>query len=519
VVRPRGRDDSIVGGRKRLAEPRAAEDTPWPRSRDTWEDLTAVDVEACFRAMTSRDPRFDGRFVVAVPTTRVYCRPSCPAALPKPRNVRFYAHPAAAEEEGFRPCRRCRPELSPDLRTWPDTSRTVARAMRLITEGALDGDGGVASLADRLGVGDRHLRRLFAKHLGASPIAILQTQRIHFARRLLDETTLPITDLALRAGFSSIRRFNDVFRRTFAVAPSRVRSARSESDTGELRLRLPFAAPYDWAAMLAFLGPRAIPGVESVDDDRYRRSIEVGGVRTAIEVRHRPGDRQLELRILAPLPPDLLRVVGRTRLTFDVDSDPVRIARHLSRDRRLSSLVQRAPGLRLPGAWDPFELAVRAILGQQVSVRAASTLAGRLAARFGTAVKTPFADLTHCFPSPASLGDADLSGIGIPTARAETIRRVAGAVATGLLVLDGSRASGETVAALRRLRGIGDWTAQYIAMRALGEPDAFLKDDLGVRKALTKNGEPPSPGTIVRLAEAWRPYRAYGVLHLWRSLA
>jgi AraC family transcriptional regulator of adaptative response / DNA-3-methyladenine glycosylase II len=363
------------------------------------------------------------------------------------------------------------------------------------------------------------LRRLFAKHLGAPPIALAQTHRIHFARRLLDETMLSITDVAFAAGFSSIRRFNDLFRRTFAASPSNIRaSSRSRSDAGELRLSLPLAPPYDWDSMLAFLRIRATPGVESVDADAYRRSIEVDGVQTGIEVR--PGGRAscVELRILAPLPQDLLRVVGRVRRMFDLDGDPTRIARHLRRDRNLSDLVRKRRGLRLPGAWDPFELAVRAILGQQVSVRAATTLAGRIVDAHGAAVRLRLPGVTHCFPSPSRLHDVNLASIGLPAVRAEAIRNLAGAVVEGSLVLDGDRGLDETVKALRALPGIGDWTAQYIAMRAFGEPDAFPAGDLGVCKALSQSG-PLRPATIAAIAEAWRPYRAYAVMHLWRSLA
>jgi AraC family transcriptional regulator of adaptative response / DNA-3-methyladenine glycosylase II len=475
-----------------------------------------VDVQACLRAMASRDRRFDGRFVVAVRTTGIYCRPSCPAVLPRPENVRFFTHAAAAGEAGFRACHRCRPELSPEIR--PDTSRTVARAVRLITEGALDEDGGIADLATRLGVGDRHLRRLFAKHLGASPIALAQTRRTHFARRLLDETDLSITDVALGAGFSSVRRFNDVFRRTFSMPPSAVRSLRQRPQTGELRLRLPYVPPYDWASMIGFLRERAIPGVERVED-AYCRSIEVAGVEAGIEVRHEPRHHCLDLRILAPLPTDLLRIVGRVRRLFDLDCDPMRLARHLRRDTRLAGVVRKQPGLRLPGAWDPFELAVGAILDRQVPVRAASAMTGRVVSLCGTPATVGLSGITHCFPSASRLSEADLSSIGLPPERADAIRGVARAIVGRSLVLDGSRGLDETVAALCALPGIGDWTAQYIAMRALAEPDAFPAGDPRVRKALSANGKLPDRRAILRCAEAWRPFRAYAVLHLWRSLA
>jgi AraC family transcriptional regulator of adaptative response / DNA-3-methyladenine glycosylase II len=481
-------------------------------------DVPALDARACFRAMSSRDRRFEGRFVTAVRTTHVYCRPGCPAPLPKRQNVTFFQHAAAAEAAGYRPCRRCRPELSPELRLWPDTSRTVTRAIRLIAGGALDGGGTLDELVARLGVGARHLRRLFARHLGASPIALAQTRRVHFARRLLDETALPITDIALAAGFSSVRRFNDVFRRTFARAPSQVRTMRQLSEDGGVTLRLPFARPFDWDALLAFLSARAIPGVEAVADGAYRRSIDLDGTAAAIEVRHAAGEDWLRLRVLAASPIDLLRVVERVRRLFDLDCDPKRIASHLGRDKALGSLVRAHPGLRVPGAWDPFEMAVRAILGQQVSVRGASTLAGRIAVTFGAPSACGLSGVTHQFPAASRLAGADLRAVGMPATRAAAIQGLARAVAEHTLVLDGSQDLDTTVAALTALPGIGPWTAHYIAMRSLGEPDALPADDLGIRKALTRNGRRPSRAEILNAAEAWRPFRAYAVMHLWRSL-
>ena len=479
-------------------------------------DSPALDARACFRAMSSRDRRFEGRFVTAVRTTHVYCRPGCPAPLPKRQNVTFFPHAAAAEAAGYRPCRRCRPELSPELRPWPDTSRTVTRAVRLIAGGALDGEGTLDDLVTRLGVGERHLRRLFARHLGASPIALAQTRRVHFARRLLDETSLSMTDIALAAGFSSVRRFNDLFRRTFGRAPSAVRTNRHAAETADVALRLPFAPPFDWDALIAFLATRAIPAVESIADGAYRRSIDVEGTAAGIEVRLVAGEDSLRLRVLATLPIDLLRVVER-RL-FDLDCDPKRIASHLGRDKTVAGFVRAHPGLRVPGAWDPFEMAVRAILGQQVSVRGASTLAGRIARTFGVASACGLPGVTHHFPPASRLADADLRRIGMPAARAAAIQGLARAVADASIVLDGSRDLDTTVAALTTLPGIGPWTAHYIAMRALGEPDALPADDLGIKKALTRNGRRPTRAQILDAAEAWRPFRAYAVMHLWRSL-
>jgi AraC family transcriptional regulator, regulatory protein of adaptative response / DNA-3-methyladenine glycosylase II len=394
----------------------------------------------------------------------------------------------------------------------------VARAVRLIAEGALDGEGDLEALGTRLGVGGRHLRRLFARHLGASPIAVAQTRRVHFARRLLDETALSITDVALSAGFSSVRRFNDVFRRTFGMAPSDARSRHDRPETAEVRLRLPYVPPYDWDWMLAFLRTRAIPGVEAADERGYQRSIEIGGATAGFEVHRIPGEDCLSVRLVAALPSDLLVIVERIRWQFDLDCDPRQIARHFRRDSRLALAVRKHPGLRVPGAWDPFEMAVRAILGQQVSVKAASTLAGRLVEAFGVPATLDLAGVTHRFPAAARLADADIARIGIPAARAHAIRCLAAAVAGNVLPLDGSRELDATVHALRELPGIGPWTAEYIAMRALREPDAFPAGDLGVRKALAPDRK-LSQAEVLRMADPWRPFRAYAVMHLWRSLS
>jgi AraC family transcriptional regulator of adaptative response / DNA-3-methyladenine glycosylase II len=395
----------------------------------------------------------------------------------------------------------------------------VTRAVRLIAAGALDGNGTLEDLGARLGVGERHLRRLFAKHLGASPTSVAQSRRVHFARRLLDETTLPVTDVALSAGFSSVRRFNDVFRRTFAVPPTKARAVRRTRESDEVVLRLPFVPPYDWASMLGFLRLRAIPGVETAEDDVYRRGIELDAMNGGIEVRRVPGENCLRLRILAPFPVDLLRIAERVRRLFDLDCDPRQIARHFARDDRLADLVRKHPGLRVPGAWNPFEMSVRAILGQQVSVRGASTLAGRLADAYGLPATVPLTGITRHFPTADRLITADLEKIGLPHARADAIRNLARACSKPSLLLDGSGKLEETLAALNALPGVGDWTAQYIAMRALGEPDAFPAGDLGIRKALARNGHAPGTAEIIRRADAWRPFRAYAVMHLWRSLS
>jgi AraC family transcriptional regulator of adaptative response / DNA-3-methyladenine glycosylase II len=388
----------------------------------------------------------------------------------------------------------------------------------LIAEGVLDGDGTIEDLGSRLGVGARHLRRLFAQHLGASPVAVAQSRRVHFARRLVDETTLSVTDVALGSGFASVRRFNDVFRRTFGFSPSRTRSARRAQQSGPLTLRLPFVPPYDWRSMLAFLARRATPGVEVVEANAYRRSIEIDGNVIGLEVQNANDEHCLRLNVRAAPPVDLLRIVSRVRRLFDLDCDPRPIAEHFKRDAHLAAVVRRHPGLRLPGTWDPFELAVRAILGQQVSVTAASTLAGRVVGAFGLRVSIDLPGVTHLFPAPSRLADADIERLGVSSVRARAIRTLAQRIANQSLVLDRRQDVDATIHALNAMPGIGPWTTQYIAMRALHEPDALPAEDLGLRKALARNGDTPSRAEIIRHAERWRPFRAYAVIHLWKSL-
>ncbi len=472
-----------------------------------------LDEDTFYRAIASRDRRFDGRFVVAVKTTHIYCRPGCPARLPRRQNVTFYACAAAAEEAGFRPCMRCRPETSPGSPAAAGTSATVARALRLLCDGALD-DSDVDDLASRLGVGARHLRRLFAEHLGASPRAIALTRRVHFARKLVDETAMPMGEIAMASGFASIRRFNDAFRRTFHKPPRAVRrSVARDANDDALALTLPLRQPFDWEGLLAFLRPRATPGVEVVDATSYRRAVAIDAVCGAIEVTHVPGSSRVRLRVSTSLAPHLLAVAERVTRIFDLSADPHAIAAHLERDARLTPLVAARPGLRVPGAWDGFELAVRAVLGQQVTVAGATTLAGRLAATCGKRVTIAGApELTRVFPTAAVIARADLGAVGLTKARAEALRTLAIAVRSGAIALDGSRSVDETRAALCALRGIGPWTAEYVAMRALGEPDAFPSGDLALRKAMDA-----SERDLEARSNAWRPWRAYAAMHLWTS--
>jgi AraC family transcriptional regulator of adaptative response / DNA-3-methyladenine glycosylase II len=472
----------------------------------------------CYRVLGTKDRRFDGRFFVGVRTTGIYCRPICPAPLPKRENVTFFACAAAAEDAGFRPCLRCRPETAPGTPAWNGTSAVVSRALRLIDDGALD-DGRTDALASRLGIGERQLRRLFLQHLGAAPAQVARARRVHFARRLLDETDLAVTKVALASGFGSIRQFNDAIRATFKASPTELRRRRRKTPgDGDLTIRLAYRPPYAWDAMLAFLAGRATPGVETIADGTYRRTIRIDDEPAAIEVRPDPANTQVVLRIQATDHDGMIGIVDRVRRVFDLGADPHRIHANLRRDPRLGATVARLPGLRVPGAWDPFELAVRAVLGQQVTVRAATTLAGRLAERFGAPVELG-TGLTRLFPLPATLADAPVETIGIPRARGETIRALAAAVASGTLVLEAAQGTDDLAARLCALPGVGPWTAQYVAMRALGEPDAFPASDLGVRAALGNGGGPLSAKRAEAIAEAWRPWRAYAVMYLWQSLS
>ena len=474
--------------------------------------MPQLDEEACYRAVCSRDRRFEGRFVLAVTSTGIYCRPGCPARMPARRNVRFLPGPAAAESAGFRPCRRCRPDASPDSAAWNGTAATVTRALRLIDEGALD-TGGVESLGARLGMSGRHLRRLFLERLGATPKSVALTRRAHFARKLIEETGLSMGAVASAAGFGSVRRFNGVVKRTFRCAPGEFRRGTGVVAAG-IDLRLPHHPPLDWDGLLEFLAARAIPGVEAVEWGRYRRTIRAGAAPGLLEVAAAPDGRALLLRVAAPPGPGLDRIVRRVRRLFDLDADPLRIGEDLARDPLLAAAVRARPGLRVPGAWDGFETTVRAILGQQVSVRAATTRAGRLVAALGKPISSGRSGLTHLFPAAADLARADLSRLGLPGARRKCLAAVARAVASGSLHLDGAASLEDAVARLTALPGIGPWTAQYVAMRALGEPDAFPAGDLGLKRA-TGLGE----AELLKRAEAWRPWRAYAAIHLWRMHA
>lgn len=475
-----------------------------------------LDHEACYRAILSRDPRFDGRIFGGVKTTGIYCRPICPARTPKPENITFYPSAAAAEAAGFRACLRCRPETSPDLGAWKGSSSTVSRALGLIEAGALDG-GDVEALAARLGLGDRQLRRLFQQHLGATPVGVAQTRRVLLAKQLIHDTGLPMAQVALAAGFGSVRRFNETFQALYRRPPAslRRRSAGSEPADG-VTLRLRYKPPYDWDGLIAFLQLRAIPGVERVEANRYARTIELDGEMGTIAVAP-AGKDQLSVQVRFPRPSALPAILARVRRVFDLAADPVAIADHLSRDPDLAPRIACRPGLRVPGAWDGFELAIRAILGQQITVHAAVLLAGRLAADYGEPLPEAWAreGLTRAFPSPQRLAAADLSSLPMPGARSRALAAMA-AAAVADPALFGPRQDLDTaIKALKALPGIGEWTAQYIAMRQLREPDAFPAADIGLMRALETPAGRPSPAELLARAEAWRPWRAYAALHLW----
>jgi AraC family transcriptional regulator of adaptative response / DNA-3-methyladenine glycosylase II len=481
-----------------------------------------MDFEACRRAFATRDSRFDGRIFCGVKSTGIYCRPICPARTPKAENVTFYPSAAAAQEAGFRPCLRCRPESSPDLGAWRGTSNTVSRALALIEAGGLD-EGDVDGLAARLGVGERQLRRLFRQHLGASPVAVAQTRRVLLAKQLIHETRLPMAEVALASGFGSVRRFNETFQQLFDRSPGALRRSRagdvSAAGAG-VTVRLPYRAPYDWDSMIGFLAARAIPGVEAVTPRRYARTLEVDGARGVVIVTPGEGDA-LVAGIRFPKLKALPAVIARIRRVFDLAADPGHIGAHLSQDPVLAPLVAARPGLRAPGAWDGFELAVRAILGQQVTVGAARNLAVKLVEAYGPWIDDPAAaelGLTRIFPTPDRLVGQDIAALGMPRSRGAALEGLARTVAADPTIFTPRADLESAIAALSALPGVGEWTAQYIALRELREPDAFPSADVALLRTLTdENGRRPTPQDLLVRAEAWRPWRAYAAQHLWAA--
>jgi AraC family transcriptional regulator of adaptative response / DNA-3-methyladenine glycosylase II len=543
----------VVAARVQVRKPRDAATLP----RDDWEmdvdyDTLTLDHEACCRAFATRDARFDGRLFAGVKSTGIYCRPICPARTPKPEHMTFFVSAAAAQAAGFRPCLRCRPETAPEIGIWRGTSNTVWRALSLIEKGALN-DADVDALADRLGVGARQLRRLFHRHLGASPIAVAQTRRVLLAKQLIHETRLPMAEVALAAGFGSIRRFNETFQSLFGRPPSALRrggaSEVSSGPAGEVTILLRYRPPYDWPAMLAFLRARAIPGVEVVEGDSYARTIEIDGVRGTVLVQHAADRKALRAAIRFPRISALPAIIARLRRVFDLAADPETIGAYLAEDPALAPLIAARPGLRVPGAWDGFELAVRAVLGQQITVTAAVGLAGKIVKAYGAplhagakasataaaasgngvnhatvgrASEREHAALTHVFPRPERLASVDLATIGMPRARAAALSAIAAAVVADPQIFGPTRTLDAAIAQLRALDGIGEWTAQYIAMRAMREPDAFPAADIGLMRAMAEadgTRERPTPRELLARAERWRPWRAYAAQHLWAASA
>ena len=485
--------------------------------------------EVRYRAVQSRDSRFDGKFFTAVVTTGVYCRPICPAKTPLRRNVRFFSCAAAAEEAGFRPCKRCRPESAPGTPVWNGTESSVARGVRLIESGFLE-EGTVEDLAEVLGIGSRHLRRLFIRHLGAPPKALDLRRKTHFAAVLLAQTPLPITSIALDSGFRSIRQFNDAFRQSFGLSPTEVRRLAVDDTPGGPRgvsteLRLSYRPPFDWQGLLEFYAKRAIRGVELVDRNRYQRSFTVstekGLVSGTLSVSNLPERNSLLLQVAAA-PLKLSKVAARIRSMFDLSADPQIIADHLGCDTRLAPLLERTPGVRIPGYYDPFEAAVRAVLGQQITVGAAVGLLGELVRLCGTPLAEAESDSVRLlFPTPRQIYEADLAPLGMPGARKRALKAVARAWLDGTVGARSYRGSADLLRALESIEGVGAWTAEYTSLRGFGEPDAFPASDIGLRSAVGQLLEHAGKATtreVEECAENWRPWRGYAAQLLWQSL-
>jgi AraC family transcriptional regulator of adaptative response / DNA-3-methyladenine glycosylase II len=480
------------------------------------------DAAALYNAYASRDPRFDGVFYIGVTSTGIYCRPVCTAKTPKAANCRFFANAEAAEKANFRPCLRCRPELAPGNAPVDDAHRIASLIAHRIDEGMLDDGAGLEKIATQFGWSSRQIRRMVNKELGVSPIELVLTRRLLLAKQLLTETALPIIDVAYASGFSSVRRFNDAFGGRYGMPPSHFRKATDAravmaTPSGTFTLQLSYRPPFDWTGMMRFLGARAMKGVESVRDDAYLRTVALGGHRGWIHVRHAPKKRVLLVELTHSLTPVLPALLGRLRHLFDLTARPDVIGEQLAQDPLLADAVMRNPGLRVPGSFDGFELVVRAILGQQITVKAATTLAGRFAEAFGDVIDTPHADLTRLTPSAARVatgGPEELVMLGVTGARARTIIALATEIESGRLMLEAGASPETTIAQLVALPGIGPWTAHYIAMRALRWPDAFPKEDIALRKALGG----VSAAAADERSQAWRPWRSYATLHLWRSL-
>jgi AraC family transcriptional regulator, regulatory protein of adaptative response / DNA-3-methyladenine glycosylase II len=479
------------------------------------------DFDRCYRAVQSKDSRFDGWFVTAVLSTGIYCRPSCPARPPLARNLRFHPTAAAAQKAGFRACKRCRPDASPGSPEWNVRGDTVARAMRLIADGTVDRSG-VTGLADRLGYTTRQLERLLQAEVGANPLALARAQRTQTARVLIETTDLPFGDVAFAAGFSSIRQFNDTVRAVSALPPTelrrraRTRTTADGGTSGVLSLRLPARTPFSYEGLFGHLAASAVPGVEEVRDGAYRRTLRLptgAGVVTLT-----PHPDHVRCRLVIDDFRDLSAAIARCRRLLDLDADPVAVVDALGNDPHLGALVAKAPGQRIPRTVDEAELAVRVVLGQQVSVKAARTHAGRLVQAYGSPLTDPGGGLTHVFPSVEQLTALDPNGLAMPGSRRRTLVAVVGALAAGDVELDAGADWNRARAQLAALPGIGPWTTEVIAMRGLGDPDAFPVTDLGVRAAAQSIGLPTAGDALLEHSARWRPWRAYATQHLWTAL-
>ncbi|MFE3638849.1 AlkA N-terminal domain-containing protein [Streptomyces sp. NPDC059168] len=477
-----------------------------------------LDREHCVRAVRSKDARFDGWFFTAVLTTRIYCRPSCPAVPPKAENMTFLPSAAACQQAGYRACKRCRPDTSPGSPEWNLRADLVARAMRLIADGVVDREG-VPGLAARLGYSPRQVERQLLAELGAGPLALARAQRAQTARLLVETTPMPMAEIAFAAGFSSIRAFNDTVREVFALSPSELRARvpgnRAASTPGTLALRLPFRAPLNPDNLFGHLAATAVPGVEEWRDGAYRRTLRLPYGHGIVALTPRPD--HIACRLTLRDPRDLTVAISRCRRMLDLDADPVAVDERLRADPLLAPLVDRAPGRRVPRTVDEAEFAVRAVLGQQVSTAAARTHAARLVTAHGKPLDDPEGGLTHLFPSPEALAAVDPGTLAMPRTRRATLTNLVRQLADGTLHLGVESDWAEVRARLLGLPGFGPWTADVVAMRALGDPDAFLPTDLGVRRAARELGLPATPAALTARAESWRPWRAYAVQYLWAT--
>ncbi|WP_330336972.1 AlkA N-terminal domain-containing protein [Streptomyces sp. NBC_00557] len=481
------------------------------------QTATHLDREHCVRAVQSKDARFDGWFFTAVLTTRIYCRPSCPVVPPKPENMTFYPSAAACQQAGFRACKRCRPDTSPGSPEWNHRADLVARAMRLIADGVVDREG-VPGLASRLGYSARQVERQLLAELGAGPLALARAQRAQTARLLIETTALPMAEIAFAAGFASVRAFNDTVREVFALTPSELRARAPRSGVGTpagIGLRLPFRAPLNPSNLFGHLAATAVPGVEEWRDGAYRRTLRLPYGHGTASLTPRPD--HIACRLTLSDLRDLPVAISRCRRMLDLDADPVAVDDHLRTDPLLAPLVDKAPGRRVPRTVDEAEFAVRAVLGQQVSTAAARTHAARLVTAHGKPLDDPEGGLTHLFPSPEALAAVDPETLAMPRTRRTTFTTLVRELAEGTLQLGVESDWAEARARLLSLPGFGPWTADVIAMRALGDPDAFLPTDLGIRRAAAELGLPATPAALTARAEAWRPWRAYAVQYLWAT--